>query len=135
MKRKRLSCALAGAEIQVNGMNLGANARDKVKWQEVEAVHTYLQDELKKREQGSALRKDEDPVVINCFSGMPWKYAIVVYDAVRDYERQQTGGKGLAGVGDPTRLEAREVNFAPPRIRDYHTWELGNELWEIIHKK
>lgn len=124
----------AGAEVQVNGRNLAFEARDSVKWQEVKTAHAYIHEELKKREQGSALRKDEDPVVINCFSGLPWKYAILVYDAVRDYEREQAG-QGLANVGDPARQNAREINFAPPRIRDYHTWELGNELWEIIHKK
>jgi aspartate kinase len=32
-------------------------------------------------------------------------------------------------------LEAREVSFAPPRIRNYHTWELGNEMFEIINMK
>ncbi len=122
----------AGLEIEIQGHLLSFGSSDAKKWAVVQEVHAYLHEELKKREQGSALRKDEDPVVINCFSGMPWKYAILVYDAVREYERQQTG-KGLGNPSDL--LEAREVNFAPPRIRDYHEWELGNELWEIIHKK
>jgi len=30
---------------------------------------------------------------------------------------------------------AREVTFAPPRIRDYRQWEMGYELFEIIHMK
>ena len=125
----------AGGEVEIQGNELGFNANDDRRWDEVNKVHGFLHGELEKREQGSALRKDEDPVVINCFSGLPWKYALLAYDAVRDYERTKTAASGV-DMGDPKALlDAREVNFAPPRIRDYHTWELGNELYEIIHKK
>ena len=39
-----------------------------------------------------------------------------------------TFGKG-SSVEDL--LSARDVTFAPPRIRGFHTWEMGKELFEI----
>ncbi len=118
----------AGAEFEVQGRELAFESTEQRKWDEVKRTHAFLHGELEKREQHAASRKDEDPVVIHCFSGMPWKYALLIYDAVRDFEREKGGD--LVNL-----LEAREVNFAPPRVRDYHEWELGNELYEIIHKK
>lgn len=50
---------------------------------------------------------------------------------MRAYEAQ------VAGVADdltPDQLaDAREVCFAPPRLRGYHVWELGIELDEILN--
>lgn len=118
--------------IEISGTELSLDKNRARVDVELDRAHGYVFNELEKREQNSAARKDEDPVVIHCFSGLPWKYAILVYDAVRDYERTRTG----RGANSPEELlVAREVNFAPPRIRDYHTWELGNELFEIVHKK
>ncbi|MBA3708226.1 MAG: biopolymer transporter ExbD [Planctomycetes bacterium] len=100
--------------------------------QQVEQVHVYLNDALAKFEKGGD-RKTQDPVVIHCFSGLSWKYALVCYDAVRAYEAKVSGRKS---TGNPSDFdEAREVDFAPPRIRDYSAKELGEELFEIIHMK
>lgn len=118
-------------QVEINGSELSLDDRARVDI-ELDRAHGYVFNELEKREQNSAVRRDEDPVVVHCFSGLPWKYAILVYDAVRDYERVKTG-KGVGGPQDL--LLAREVNFAPPRIRDYHVWELGKELSDIVHKR
>jgi hypothetical protein len=99
---------------------------------QVEKVHVYIKEALSKFEKGGE-RKKEDPVTIHCFSGMSWKYALVVYDAVRAYEAETSGRKY---TGNPSDFdEAREVDFAPPRVRDYSSKEMGEELFEIIHMK
>jgi hypothetical protein len=99
---------------------------------EVEKVHAYIFKQLEGFEIAGE-RKTQNPVTINCFSGMSWKYALVSYDAVRMYEAQKSGKHY---TGDPKQFdEAREVDFAPPRIRDYSAKELGEELFEIIHMK
>jgi hypothetical protein len=101
----------------------------------VELIHKYISDELAKNEGANPSdRKGQSPVIINCFSGMSWKYALVAYDAVRAYEGRVSGYKV---TGDPTKDfdQAREVDFAPPRIRDYDSNELGNELFEIVNMK
>ena len=90
-------------------------------------------DELSKFEKPGEPRNKQNDILINCFSGMSWKFALVVYDGVRAYE-----GKvgNLKYTGDPAQLmEARAVTFAPPRIRDYTALELGDELYEIINAK
>ncbi len=98
----------------------------------MDMVHAYIANALTQRENASvAGRKEQDPVVIHCFSGMSWKYALVAYDAVRDYEGSKMGSKMAK---DPTQWDnAREVQFAPPRIRNYSSLALGNELYEIVN--
>jgi hypothetical protein len=98
----------------------------------IDQIHQYVSTELEKREKADAAsRKDQFPVVIHCFSGLSWKFPLVAYDAVRDYERRKGGAVDL---NDPRALEKqREVDFAPPRIRNYSPNEQGNELYEIIN--
>ena len=101
---------------------------------EVDRIHIYLRDELSKFELEGEPRNKQNDVVIHCFSGLSWKFALVAYDAVRAFEGEHT--PGFIFSGDPKELEqARSVNFAPPRIRNYDANELGNELYEIIHMK
>lgn len=95
-------------------------------------VYAYIAGYMEAAEIPGAPRKDQRPVVIHCFSALHWKYALIAYDAVRQFERDKAGGR--ITNSDALR-EAREVSFAPPRIRNYHTWELGNELWEILHMR
>lgn len=97
----------------------------------VRSMHAYIHGALALRELPAADRAGQDPVVINCFSGLPWRYAIVAYDAVRAYERECSD----ADPGSLREADARVVNFSPPRIRHYSPLELGNELYEIIHKR
>jgi hypothetical protein len=78
-------------------------------------------------------RKDQVPVIIHCFSGMSWRFALIAYDAVRYYEGQRATFKFSGNPDELNRM--REVTFAPPRIRNYSANELGNELYEIIHMK
>jgi biopolymer transport protein ExbD len=98
----------------------------------IEGVHAHIHQRLAERENASAAaRKDQDPVVIHCFSGLSWKFALVAYDAVRAYEGEKMGSKM---ANDPSQWDkAREVSFAPPRIRNYSAKELGNELYEIVN--
>lgn len=97
----------------------------------VALIHDMIFRKLETFEKPGA-RKDQNPVTINCFSGLSWRFALVAYDAVRAYEAT----KGVKYTGKPEELlEMREVNFAPPRIRNYTANELGNELYEIVQMK
>ena len=99
----------------------------------VDTIHTYVTDELAKFEKPGEPRNKQNDILINCFSGMSWKFALVVYDGVRAYEG--TVGN-ITYTGDPAQLMlARAVTFAPPRIRDYTANELGDELYEIINSR
>jgi biopolymer transport protein ExbD len=101
----------------------------------VDEIHRYISDELAKFESANPSdRQHQSPVVINCFSGLSWKFALVSYDAVRAYEARVSGRK-LTGDKLVDFDGAREVDFAPPRIRDYTANELGNELYEIVNMK
>lgn len=95
-------------------------------------VHDTIERGLARRENPSvAGRKEQDAVVIHCFSGMSWKFALVAYDAVRDYEGTKMGSKMAT---DPSQWDnVREVQFAPPRVRNYSAKEQGSELFEIIN--
>ena len=99
--------------------------------EEIGKMHSYIMGELEKREQAGAPRKDQFPVIVHCYSGHAWKYSLVAYDAVRAYESKMGGGK--INMSNTDLLEAREVTFAPPRVRNYNSNEVGNELYEIIH--
>lgn len=90
----------------------------------INRIHEYIAGHLAAVEE-AGLRREQRNVAIHCFSGLSWKYALVAYDAVRDYERHRAPGTDLA--------QAREVVLAPPRLRGYSHWEQGNELWEIIN--
>jgi hypothetical protein len=118
--------------IIMNGKSLSQKAHPDLK-RDLEMVRGYIHDKLAQRENASvASRKEQDPVVISCFSGLSWKFALVAYDAVRDYEGSKAGS--LMDKKDPKEWEkAREVTFAPPRIRNYSAKELGNELYEIVN--
>jgi hypothetical protein len=118
--------------IEMDGGLLGKAKSGAQLVQQVEQVHVYLSEALAKFEKAGD-RKGQDPVTIHCFSGLSWKYALVCYDAIRAYEAKVSGKKA---TGNPSDFdEAREVDFAPPRIRDYSAKELGEELFEIIHLK
>src|ERR1043165_4858079 len=98
---------------------------------QVGQLHAYIDKELSTREAGAASRKDQPPVIVSCFSGLSWKYALLAYDGVRAHEVKAAKGKINATNADL--LDAREVTFAPPRIRNYSSNEMSNELYEIVH--
>lgn len=115
----------------IDGSKLRQGGGDAVK-AEVNMIHAHIGEALKLLAgSDGAARKDAQPVVIHCFSGLSWKFALLTYDAVREYERVASGGKALTKAAEL--LEAREVMFAPPRVRNYSPNEVGNELYEIIH--
>ena len=116
----------------ISGANLNSKGGEKMPAL-VEQVHTYVAQELAKFEKPGEPRNKQNDIVIHCFSGMSWKFALVVYDAVRAYEAEQGHFKY---TGDPAELvNARAVTFAPPRVRDYTPNELGDEMYEIINQK
>ncbi|MDA3962202.1 MAG: biopolymer transporter ExbD [Planctomycetota bacterium] len=121
-----------GENIHINGQDLGMGGGEGSALNaQLDNIHGFINRHLTNGEKGGP-RKDQDPVIIQCFSGMPWKFALAAYDAVRAYEA------GVAGKIDltPEDLQnAREVVFSPPRVRDYRQWEMGYELFEIIHTK
>lgn len=116
--------------IEVDGNLLVLSGGDEVK-REVDKVHSYILEKMKARTTGAASQKDEQPVLIHCFSGLSWKFAILAYDAVRNAELKITGS-AKALISKNELLNAREVMFTPPRIRNYSSNEEGNELYEII---
>lgn len=119
-----------GEHIHIDGMILGEKKSNAL-IDQMDQIHGFISGHLARVEKGGE-RSKQDPVIIHCFSGMPWKFALVAYDAVRAYEAQVVGKTDLT----PEDLQkAREVTFAPPRIRDYREWEMGYELFEIIHMK
>ena len=118
--------------IMIPGKKLNSKGGEEM-IQRVEEIHTYVGDELAKFEKPGESRDKQNDIVIHCFSGMSWKFALIVYDAVRSYEAKVGN---IKWTGDPAELlSARAVTFSPPRIRDYTANELGNELYEIIHMK
>ncbi|MBA3938517.1 MAG: biopolymer transporter ExbD [Planctomycetes bacterium] len=89
---------------------------------------------LKEREvPGTATRHDQVPVEIHCFSGLSWKYALVVLDAVRSYEQDYE--HDLPKDAEKAARLRREIAFAPPRLRNYRVNERGEELAEILAVK
>lgn len=122
-----------GDSIHINGGDLGmkSGGPGTPLNEQLEQVHAFIEQNLQRVEQGGE-RKEQDPVIIHCFTGMPWKFALAAYDAVRAYEAEIAGKVHLS----PEDLQnAREVTFAPPRVRDYSNWEMGKELFEIIHMR
>lgn len=136
----RMRGAFANAQLRIGGREpMAITGKDlnskggKPMEDEVERIHTYIFDELAKFEKPGESRDKQNDIIINCFSGLSWKFALIAYDAVRSYEAK---AGNIKWTGNPDELaSARAVSFAPPRIRDYTPNELGNELYEIIHTK
>jgi biopolymer transport protein ExbD len=91
---------------------------------QLDQVHRYIADNLAILDQHAASPKDAPTVEIHCFSDLPWSMALLVYDAVRAYESAQHGQHHSLA-------DARTVNFAPPRIRNFSPLEDGKELAEL----
>ncbi|MDA3963185.1 MAG: hypothetical protein PF961_20570, partial [Planctomycetota bacterium] len=102
--------------------------------QQLERLHSFVGGVLNRLEVPAApgMRLDQDPIVIHCYSGMPWRYACWVYDAVRSFEMDQTPGERLAVDANTGSAHERQVSFAPPRVRAYSEFERGRELQEIM---
>ena len=118
---------------KVDGKTLSRSRDAKEVSAALEDVHSYVGKALTGYESGTGERKDQHPVIIHCFSGMSWRFALVAYDAVRAYEATKATFKFSGSPDELARM--REVTFAPPRIRNYSANEMGNELYEIIHMK
>ena len=124
----------ADAGVVVDGLKLGSRNAEESEG-ELDKMHGYIQNALAAAEgmAPSSPRSEQATVEVHAFSGLPWKYALSAYDAVRQYETNQMANLGI--VIAPDDLEgAREVNFAPPRIRGNSPIESGTEIWEIINR-
>ena len=98
--------------------------------EQIRAIHRHVAEHLHRYEEDHGTRSDQPPVVVRCFSGLPWRYAVAVYDAIRAYEFSAARAIGI----DPQDLTiARRVVFAPPPLRGGHHLGSGVELFEIIH--
>jgi hypothetical protein len=119
--------------VEIDGKSLGIKDGSKLT-DHINSIHRFIGDNMERYEVPGE-RKDQTMVIVHCFSGMSWRFALLAYDAVRYYEGQHAPA-GFKYTGDPNQLlSMREVTFAPPRIRNYSPNELGNELFEIIHMK
>jgi hypothetical protein len=98
---------------------------------QVEQIHTYLASELGKYETAGQARNEQNDIVIHCFSGLSWKFALVTYDAVRAYEASKVPPLPPGQAADLT--QARAVTFAPPRVRDADPQTLSTELNDLVH--
>jgi hypothetical protein len=98
------------------------------------SIHDYVFAALERRERpGAASRKEQDPVVIRCFSRLPWKFALIAYDAVRAFEASKSG---VVDAHDPSHWDdARRIDFAPPLVRNIGVNVLGEELYEIVNQR
>jgi hypothetical protein len=90
----------------------------------VEAFHAALAAKLAVYEKGGA-RTDQTPVEIHCATRLPWRDAIVVYDAVRAYEQ--------ARLPDPSVAlsDQRSVAFGAPTVRRSGTDNESDELGRL----
>ncbi len=118
---------------KVDGKTLSRSQDAKAVGAALDELHGFVRKALESYETGTGERKDQHPVIIHCFSGMSWRFALVAYDAVRAYEATKATFKFTGNPDELARM--REVTFAPPRIRNYSANELGNELYEIIQMK
>ena len=98
----------------------------------IASIRTYVSKALAQRERSDAgSRPDQDPVVIHCYSGLSWKFAIVVYDAVRAFELE-TGASALSTNARAV-VPVREVTFAPRALPNLDGTGDGEELYEIVN--
>lgn len=121
------------APILIEGSSISASNRNASLEPVMEEIFQYIRGHLAAAEDPGESRPDQRPIVIHCFSALSWKYSLLAYDAVRQYERDVVGTAVITSTQDLR--HAREVSFAPPRIRNHHTWEMGHELWEILHMR
>ena len=121
----------------VDGTQLGKRngvVTEEMKRQ-VETIHAYIAAELAQYEKpGAAGRQDQAAIEVDCFSGLPWKFALVTFDAVRSYEHVASH-EGGTEAGWMDAATTRAIGFAPPRLRDGTRHDLGDELYEIIHQR
>jgi hypothetical protein len=116
--------------LRLDGAALGRPDSPELR-EQLALIQRFVADELRQRETAGG-RKDQAPIGIACFSGLPWRYAVVVYDAVRAFELERSGG--IAATVESL-ADARQVTLAPPRVRDYSRLELGDELEEIVNQR
>ena len=113
----------------IDGARLGNPATAEA---EIDRVHDHLRRALATRETG-VVGEEQHPITIHCFSGLPWKFALLAYDSVRAYER--AAGRGEVPSTAAGLRAARALDLAPPRVRTYTADELGEELFEIVNRR
>ncbi len=82
----------------------------------------FISTELNKR-----VSTQKQPVVIHCFSGLPWRYALWAYDNVMVHD-----GDFITSIADSHAQDTREVAFAPPLLRNHTNHLQGRELAHLL---
>jgi biopolymer transport protein ExbD len=85
----------------IDGLKLGSRNADESEG-ELEKIHGYVNQALLAVEGLAAPnpRSEQATVEIHAFSGLPWKYALSSYDAVRQYETNQMAAQGIQVAQD-----------------------------------
>lgn len=125
----RAPTAVPSVRLRLDGEELLLDGGEDPERQ-LERIHTFLIAGLQRRELAGLPRDEQDPIELHCFSGLPYKYALMAYDVVREHEIA-IAGKADFSAERGVVLE-RRVAFAPPRLRDYTTHERGRELRELL---
>jgi hypothetical protein len=121
---------IGGSDVlEVSDRMLARTSNDIALNDQLNAVGTYVQRELAQRELPGKPRHEQAPIVISGYSELPWKYMLLAYDAVRNYEARVTGKR----VDQLDFAEARNISFAPAPIRSHTRFVRGSELYQLIH--
>lgn len=109
-----------GEELALDGATLALPGGPEVE-AAVDAFHAALAAKLAVYEKDGA-RTDQTPVEIHCATRLPWRDAIVVYDAVRAYEQARLPDPSVALT------DQRSVAFGAPTVRRTATDNETDEL-------
>jgi hypothetical protein len=115
--------------IEVGGLREKGGAAGR----ELAQIEAYITAALERSERPGSDRLHQQPVIIDCYSGLPWNCALTVYDSVRSYEIQHGATQPADGAMRDPLDTARPVEFAPARVRDSSMHERGDELFELVN--
>lgn len=101
--------------------------------QQLDELHAHLRTALEEREQPEKSRAVQYPIEVHCFSGLPWKVTMVVYDAVRAFEMARD--PSLADSTPDVLAKARSIAFGAPPIRNAQTPPAGWELMGLATRR
>ncbi len=103
---------------------------------ELARIGSWMDRELARFELPGLARKQQPQIEVHCFSGLEWKHALAIYDAVRAFELGRGHPDAVVGGAPRQRddlQDARTVTLAAPRMRHASIHGLGTELAEIMN--
>ena len=89
--------------------------------QQLERVHNFVFRAMKHREQIDVARINQDPITIESYTHLPWKWALWAMDAARTYEaiHKVDGGRSIAFGSVPIRSAEHDFDIIQlERLRD-----------------